>query len=135
MDEIVLRVEGYPPAKSEALSLLGAGHRHGDRVVRLLDAAREAVARGAEALGRSPVTLTVEVTCPRGGLRSDATNLLGGIADVLQNKAPRGALEHLGDLAQVHLFDDDAQIEELHYSWRPGEQPSYVFRVARRPTP
>jgi hypothetical protein len=32
MPRISFRVEGYPPAKNEALSILGKGHSHAKRV-------------------------------------------------------------------------------------------------------
>jgi hypothetical protein len=55
----------------------------------------------------------------------DATNLLGGIADVLEMKTKRerispGVTAHLGDLALVGLFEDDAQIHSIRYSRVPA---------------
>jgi hypothetical protein len=43
VSEICFRVAGYPPAKNEALSMLGRGHAHSPRVRALLEAARGAV--------------------------------------------------------------------------------------------
>jgi hypothetical protein len=45
----------------------------------------------------------------------DATNYLGGIADVLEHKADRGPLEHLGELAEVWLYRNDRQIKQVSY--------------------
>jgi hypothetical protein len=128
MATVSFEVEGYPPAKSEAKSMLGVGHRHADRVVRLLEAAREATSR---TFGSEPVGLEVAVVSPDDGNRSDATNWLGGIGDILQGKGqPRGLdLTHLADLVDVVLFDDDRQIEQLKYSWAEGGPTSYTIRV------
>lgn len=130
MSEISLIVEGYPPAKGEALSMLGAGHSHAPRVVRLLEAAREEAARsGFTGLGSEPIGLEVVVRCRRDRNRSDATNYLGGIGDVLEGKGRRGQIEHLGDLGQVSLFDNDRQIEEVHYRWEEATEPTYTVRL------
>jgi len=127
--EIAFDVDGYPPAKSEALSMLGQGHRHARRVTRLLEAARDEVARhGFTGFGSAPIGMDVVVRCRRGGDRSDATNFLGGIGDVLEGKAHRGQLPHLGDLHSVALYDNDRQIEEVHYRWEDAVEPSYRVR-------
>lgn len=130
-DETTVEVDGYPPAKSEALSILGAGHSHSGRVKRLLEAVKAALeAQRARDLGSVPLVIHVELRCPRDGTRSDATNYLGGITDVLQDKTPRGTLPQLGDLATVHLFDDDRQVEEIHFRCRQADRPSYSIRLA-----
>lgn len=49
--------------------------------------------------------------------------------DVLEDKAHRGALGHLGDLATFGLYVNDLQIEEVHYNWEVGPQPSYTVRL------
>ncbi len=132
MSEITLTVQGYPPAKGEALSMLGAGHSHGPRVRSLLEAARDAAARSAfVGLGDEPIGLEVVLRCPRDRNRSDATNYLGGIGDVLESKEHRGQIEHLGDLRQVALFDNDRQIEEVQYRWEESDGPSYTVRLWR----
>jgi hypothetical protein len=126
---VTLRVDGYPPAKSEALSILGPTHRHTDRVVRLLEAARSVLERDPEVhLGDAPLKLSVVVELPK-GLRSDATNYLGGIADVLQDKRARGALPHLGELAEVSLFNDDRQIEKIQFRFEHAEEPAYIVQL------
>jgi hypothetical protein len=72
-----------------------------------------------------PIGLELRVAAARDGKRSDATNYLGGVADVLEDKGHRGALQHLGDLAAVALYDNDRQIEEAHYYWEEAASPSY----------
>lgn len=133
---MVLRVtvDGYPPAKSEAKSIFASTHPHSDRVARLLTACADVLASsGDPGLGSVPLGLDVYVTGPE-ELRSDATNFLGGVADVLQNKM-RLDLPHLGDLAGVHLFDDDRQLEEVFYRWRRGDERSYEVRLYRLDEP
>jgi hypothetical protein len=56
------RVPGLPPAKNEALSMLGAGHSHAPRVLELLRAAKDALERSSFAtVDDDPVALEVVV--------------------------------------------------------------------------
>src|SRR5687767_15137282 len=97
--ELEFSVDGLPPAKSEAKSMLGNGHPHEPRVRRLLEAALATInARRFAGFGDRLIALDVVLRCP-GDPRSDAMNYLGGIADVLEAKGRRGNLAHLGDLA------------------------------------
>jgi hypothetical protein len=86
MAEVSFEVEGLPPAKNEAKSMLAAGHVYAERVLALLEAAAAAPTFGGARLG-----LELVVTAPV-PLPSDATNYLGGVADVLEAKEHRGAL-------------------------------------------
>uniref|UniRef100_UPI00193974AC hypothetical protein n=1 Tax=Nocardioides caldifontis TaxID=2588938 RepID=UPI00193974AC len=64
-----------------------------------------------------PTRITQRYTTP-GDLTEawDATNYLGGIADVLEQKTNRGAaVEHLRDLADVWLYRNDRQIKRVSY--------------------
>jgi hypothetical protein len=128
---IAFDVSGYPPAKSEALSILGEAHAHAPRVRVLLEAAHSASKNSdGTPLGSSPIGMALVLRCPRDGNRSDATNYLGGIADVLENKTHRaGQLDHLGDLARVSLYDNDRQIEEVIYRWEQSQEPSYSLTL------
>lgn len=128
--EVRFTVAGLPPAKSEAKSMLAQRHPHEPRVRALLAAARDTVPSdtGVPALGSSTVGLEVTATSPAAP-DSDATNYLGGIADVLESKQHRGALPHLGDLAAVALYDNDRQIQEVHYRHQLGSPTSYAVRV------
>lgn len=130
MRPIRLRIDGHPPAKSEALSILGPNHPHADRVVRLLEAARGFLADHPDAgCGDKPIRMEVVVgVSPT--TRSDATNYLGGIGDVLQRKGLRGSLPHLGELAGIHLFNDDRQIAEVDFRFEPADEPSYTVVLA-----
>jgi hypothetical protein len=124
------RVHGYPPIKNEAKSLFSADHAQVKRVIHLLTTAQhEAEARGFRGFGAASVGLEVQLACPRGAGRGDATNFLGGIADVLEDKTGRGTLAHLGELATFGLYDNDSQIEEVHYTWTAADAPAYRVRL------
>lgn len=75
----------------------------------------------------------LEVTCEAAGDRQpwDATNYLGGIADVLEDKSRRrrDALAHLGDLAAVCAYANDRQIKEIRYREIAGAAPRYRVRI------
>jgi len=126
-----LAVDGLPPARSEASSVLGESHPHRDRVRKLLGAAQ--VADLGDWDVRTPSMLELEVMV-RSPARppSDATDFLGGIADVLEDKSRRGPLEHLGRLASVSLYPDAAQIQEVHYQWVEAEETGYTVMVRLR---
>jgi hypothetical protein len=76
-----------------------------------------------------PVGLEVTVVAPDESPPSDATNFLGGVADVLQSNRINADLSHLGEAAAVSLYHDDAQIQEVWYSVEPGDEPGYRVRV------
>jgi hypothetical protein len=61
----------------------------------------------------------------------DATNYLGGVADVLQAKKDHVMtdLGHLGELLDVALYVNDRQINRVGYSEEAAERTSYVVRV------
>jgi hypothetical protein len=128
--EITLEVDGWPPTKAEAKSLLAAGHPHAERVRALLFAARQAAQEYGWATTSVDIGLDLVV---RGPARpaSDATNYLGGVGDVLQEKVSRHNLNvsHLADLATVALYVDDRQIREIRYAEEPADRPSYSIRV------
>jgi len=128
--EVTLRVNGWPPAKNEAKSLLSAGHSHAVRVTALLEAALHATEgqRGAAVFRSRPIGLELTVSSPNEP-PADATNFLGGVGDVLEVKDGRGLLEHLGDLACVGLYDNDRHIHEVHYRWRQAPDVAYVVRL------
>lgn len=108
--------------------MLGAGHPHASRVLALLRAARDAAsADGFSGFGAALIGMDVTLSCP-GDPASDATNYLGGIGDVLEAKGHRGVLDHLGDLYDVALFDNDRQIREVHYRHESGEPVGYTVR-------
>jgi len=134
--EIKFEVPGLPPLKNEAISLFSKDHGQREAVHLLLQRARGSLTPD----GRAPfgeaagLGLEVVIESPEERLPGDATNYLGGIADVLEDKAARerqrpGALGHLGDLAAVALYPNDRQIREVRYRHRRGEVPRYTVRV------
>lgn len=132
MNEFVVEVKGLAPAKGEAMSMLGAGHSHRPRVEALLMAARDVMGESKCPLGDSLIGLELVVRRPPRLRLNDATNLLGGVADVLQSDR-RGVIDltHLGELAGISVYRDDAQIREVNYREEPAEQPSYRVRIWR----
>jgi hypothetical protein len=131
MHEICFEVEGFPPAKSEALSMLGRGHPHAPRVLRLLEAAQRAIHGTSFRQLTGPIGLEVTLHAPPDQDPWDATNYLGGIADVLEDKRRRStlALDHLGVLRDVALYRNDRQIREVHYRQVVGSTARYQVRI------
>lgn len=127
---ISFEVPGYPPVKNEALSMLGPGHPYAPRVRLLLEAAREAcAAQSFTPVDDGHIALDVIFRCPPGQNPADATNYLGGIADVLEDKSHRGPLDHLGTLATVRLYRNDRQIKQVSYREIEADQPSYTVDI------
>ena len=61
---------------------------------------------------------------------SDATNYLGGIGDVLEQKGHRAMyITHLGELADVALYDNDRQLREVHFRQQDGQRDTYTVRL------
>ncbi len=83
---------------------------------------------GRELLG-GDLSLEVSVTAPSGTRLPDATNMLGGIGDVLQARTTGADVEHLGRLARVGCFYDDAQIREIHYRRTEQDRVGYVIVI------
>ncbi|MGM1063875.1 hypothetical protein [Saccharothrix sp. Mg75] len=123
-------VAGPPPTRSEALSLLGAGHPHVDRVRVLLEAARGAITKqGFTPEPGKAVALDLEVRVGPGTRPADAPTALGGVGAVLQDKASRGGLPHLADLASVWLFRYGHQLKQVSYREVEGADTGYTVSV------
>jgi hypothetical protein len=87
LDAIEFVVNGWPPNKNEAKSLFAVGHPKANRVRALLAAARDATLRDGWSLAIGLVALELTIYCPVRPA-GDATNFLGGVADVLQGTTP-----------------------------------------------
>jgi hypothetical protein len=115
---ICFEVHGKPPLKGEAISVFNAKHGQAERIRALLQAAQRACPEhGFVPIDKGSVALDVITRSPAG----DVANIVGGIADVLENKpirSHRSSIDHLGDLATVWLYRDDKQIT---YREEPGE--------------
>lgn len=66
--------------------MLAVGHRQAERIEELLRKAAQAAAAAHWAPITAEVAMDVIVRCPAARPPGDATNFLGGIADVLQDK-------------------------------------------------
>jgi hypothetical protein len=130
VNQVMFEIPDYPPAKNEAKSMISADHPHLDRVLRLLAAAQRARSeQGLAPIADGAVSLDVVLKAPAGQERADATNYLGGIGDVLEDKAHRGSLDQLGDLAAVWLYRNDRQIKQVSYQETEANNPSYTVTV------
>jgi hypothetical protein len=129
--EIAFDVPGLPPLKNEAKSLLSGSHKHHESVRALLEAAAAASRRIGWTTAVADIALEVIVRVPSGGTPGDATNYIGGIGDVLQDKSDpvNNDLSHLGKLQAVALYLDDRQIRRVTYDVEWAEAPSYSVRV------
>lgn len=132
MDQFEVEVEGVPPAKNEAKSMLAEGHKHSKRVIALLNAARASTC-GLELpiFGDGHLVLELTLLSPAAPT-GDATNYLGGVGDVLQVKGAHGSVAHLGELAQVAVYSDDKQFQEVHYRWLADPTTRYRVTIRRR---
>jgi hypothetical protein len=63
----------------------------------------------------------------------DATNYLGGIADVLEDKSHRGSVDHLGELKRVSVYRNDRQIKQVAYRQRRAAETYYTVRIWELP--
>jgi len=127
---IRLALPSLPPAKSEALSILGINHAHRIRVEALLTEAKRVLETGdGVGFGHSEIGMELRIFCPKASPKSDATNYLGGVGDTLENKIRRGQINHLGDLAQIHLNENDSQIKEVHYFTEEAPESSYALSL------
>ena len=82
------------------------------------------------ALSPAEVALELTIYCP-GGPDGDATNFLGGMADVLQGTTPPNVdVIHLGDLAAIGLYANDKQISRISYRELPAAEVFYRVRVS-----
>ena len=132
MTQITLTVDGWPPKKSEAKSLLSKEHGDRDCVVNLLRAVMQAT-NGSQwdRTEKRPVGLELVVKADTPDrIPGDATNYLGGVSDVLQaNKPGNVDMAHLGNLVLESLYQNDRQIQEVRYSVEKGDDPGYLVRV------
>lgn len=112
--------------------MLGTSHPHGERVIALLDAARQAMVNGAWACDPTTSLGLALVLVTPAQPPSDATNYLGGVGDVLEDKSRRGLLPHLGELGAVHLYPNDRMIHEVAYRWDVGSTTAYSVRLWTR---
>lgn len=131
MQEIHLAAEGWPPAKNEALSIFNPAHTQRDRVLRLLEAARQALSETLWDRDESR-SIGLELVVIESGTDpalADATNSLGGVGDVLQSNRRNADLSHFGDAAHASLYADDRQIREVRYSVERGDAPGYRVRI------
>jgi hypothetical protein len=131
VQDVSIEVAGLPPAKNEAKSMLASGHVYSERVLALLSAVQSAVEGDSIRFPEESLALDLVLVSPTAP-PSDATNYLGGVADVLEDKTHRGDLSHLGSLADVALYGNDRQLHEVSFRWEAGPTVGYRLRVRPR---
>jgi len=128
---IVLDVLGFPPSRNEDLSIFSERHPHLPRVIRLLEAAKEAT----NVLGFEPmdgaIELEVTVYSPPYQPPWDAIKYLGGIAATLGDKENRGPLPHLGELREVAIYWSERQIERIRYRFVEAKRKHYRVKISQ----
>jgi len=130
---VLVQVKGLPPAKGSRFSPLSPRHAHRERARALLQAVAKLPVERRQFL-RGPITLELRLRPP--ARRSwDATNYLGGVADVLESKYRRKNVEHLRELIDVAVYVNDRQIREVHYSHEVSRSISYEVRIWPLPAP
>ncbi len=130
MAEIRLTTNGLPPAKNTAISIFNPSHPHHPRVIALLHKVKEALDSSSwDPTERRRVGIELVMTETPDGFPGDATNYLGGVADVLQSNRVNADLSHLGELDKTSLYLDDNQIREVRYSVERGATLRYRVRV------
>ena len=106
--------------------MFGEAHPHRSRVLALLLEAQAALTEARwNPVEEQPVGLELVVVGPTDSLPGDATNYLGGVADVLQATRVNASLSHLGSAASTSLYKDDRQIREVRYCIEDGNEFSY----------
>lgn len=128
--EVSFEVAGWPPIKNEAKSLLSSAHPKAKQVLALLEAADAAKESAGWECTDGLVTLQLVVRS-KSRPPGDATNYLGGVADVLQVKRADPTLDigHLGEFVDVALYVNDRQINRISYAEETAEQTSYLVRL------
>ena len=116
------------PAKDGANSIFNRNHGNFRRVIDLRTKVEQALGNSLwSPTEKRPVGLELVVVAESPDvIPGDATNYLGGVADVLQVNVSQS---HLGELARATLYSDDSQIQEVRYSVERGDAPGYRVRV------
>lgn len=132
MNEINVDVQGFPPAKNEAKSLFAKNHKYADRVITLLRQVKQEIDHSTWCRNkkrRLELKLLLSDTV-LGSPPLDATNILGGIADVLQaDRACNTGSSHLDDMKTESPYKNDHQIKEIQYPVKCADEPYYRIRV------
>ena len=75
------------------------------------------------------IGLELLVSVPPERRVADATNMLGGVGDVLQARSTGADTSHLGALADVACYSDDNQIHEITYKNVVATTAGYRVRI------
>ena len=117
-NEIVIRVDGWPPAKDGGKSIFNPEHSRHPLVRDLLSAAADAIAASGWRRVEAPQPIGLELVVSRRAAvdgRADPANYVGGVCDVLQAERQGVQPSWLGELAGHALYENDSQVREIHY--------------------
>lgn len=130
--EIMVRVDGWPPAKDGGKSIFNPEHSRHSLVRALLSAAGDVIAVSGWRLVESPLPIGLELVVSRraaldGG--ADPANYIGGVCDVLEAERQNVPPSWLGELARHALYENDSQVREIHYREDPAAPGGYQLRI------
>lgn len=124
--EILLTVDGQPPLRDTGLQFYNSHHPQYPQVVRLREAATEALAAQPDwdpnEAGWIALALTVVQPAPEFTM-AEVVDALGGVVDALQS-TPVDA-----DVPGASLYHDPLQIRVMRYAVQQGDAPAYSVRV------
>ena len=104
-------VEGFPPAYDSGFSILNLKHPRYPLVQKLLEAAKKAMQGKQLFVGN--ISLEIEHEIFMGDRRTDAINIIGGIANVLEGI----------------VYSDDNQVKEVHFRQASSQRDLYKIRI------
>ena len=111
MSFVEFSVKGFPPAYDSGFSITNKAHSRYPLVLRLQTRAEEAMS-GKELL-QGDLAIDVKCEARLGHRRTDAVNLLAGIANVLEKIA----------------YTNDNQIKEIHFKQVFSEEDAYKVKI------
>jgi hypothetical protein len=132
--EIVIEVDGFPPAKTDSNSLLGAGHQHNVRVKQLLLMAQQQMTQQSFQQLDGPTGLEITLQAPEDKDSFTGPAYIAGITEVLASKAHlrnqgRVRVDVPVPLLEVNCFRYDRQLVDVRFRFEVGKVPHYRVRV------
>jgi hypothetical protein len=132
--DITVDVAGFPPAKSDALSMLAAGHTHAVRVKQLLLAVQQKLADAPFPMLDGPVGLEITLFAPEDRDPWLPANYVGAISEILQAKGhlknqQRIRVELPEPLLSANLYRYERQLYDIRFRQMVASAPHYQVRV------
>ena len=134
LSEIVVRVDGWPPAKDGSKSIFSPDHPRHPLVRTLLSEAGNAIAVSGWRRVERHLAIGLELVVSKSTAfdgRADPANYIGGVCDVLQAERQGVEPSWLGELAGHALYENDSQVREIHYREDSLASAGYLVRIWR----